>query len=181
MTRFNLYFPLLLIVLMGVSMAFLARGNKSREAEEGIRIGNLAPDLSYPSPEGSEISLSSLEGSLVLVDFWASWCGPCRYGNPELVKAYLRFRDERFVNGKGFTIYSVSLDRNRESWVRAIEMDRLEWPYHVSDLQGWNSEGAKIYGVNSIPSNFLVDGEGFILAKNLHGEALQQTLSRYLK
>jgi len=117
----------------------------------------------------------------VLIDFWAAWCGPCRYENPNLVNAYKRFKDKEFKNGKGFTIYSVSLDRTKDRWVEAIQKDELEWPYHVSDLMYWNSDGAKIYKVNSIPSNYLIDGNGIILAVNLRGERLHEKLIALLK
>jgi thiol-disulfide isomerase/thioredoxin len=176
------YFMLLLLSgILILSLAFLATGAKNNDAPVGVDIGNRAPELKYSSTGGSEVALSSLKGQVVLIDFWASWCGPCRYENPNLVNAYQRFRDEKFRNGRGFTIYSVSLDNNRERWIQAIESDRLEWPSHVSDLQGWNAEAARIYRVNSIPSNYLIDGDGIIIAKNLRGEALQQKLSEILK
>jgi len=181
--------PLFIIGTIIVSLAFLTpeKGSTTSSAKRiidapvGTKVGNLAPELKYNSPEGKEIALSSLKGKLVLIDFWAAWCGPCRYENPNLVNAYKRFKDKEFKNGKGFTIYSVSLDRTKDRWVEAIQKDELEWPYHVSDLMYWNSDGAKIYKVNSIPSNYLIDGNGIILAVNLRGERLHEKLIALLK
>lgn len=130
-----------------------------------------AKDLKFSNPEGNEIALSSLRGKVVLIDFWASWCGPCRRENPNVVKLYHQYKD------KGFTIYSVSLDQNMERWVQAIEQDKLEWPCHVSDLKGWRSEAAQIYGVSSIPFTVLIDQEGKIIQTHLRGQALEDKLA----
>lgn len=149
--------------------------------ETGLNIGQKAPDLVFNNPDGKEIKLSSLKGKVVLIDFWASWCGPCRRENPEIVKAYKKFKDEKFKNGKGFTVYSYSLDKNIEAWKTAIEKDKLEWEFHTSDLKGWSAEGAQSYGVRSIPMNYLINGDGVIIAKNLRGETLEAALKKYLK
>ncbi len=140
-------------------------------------IGTTAPEINLDTPEGTKLSLKSLRGKYVLVDFWASWCGPCRGENPNVVKAYNQFKDK----GKGFTIYSVSLDNAKPNWTKAIAADGLAWPNHVSDLKGWQSSAAAAYGVQSIPASFLLDPNGKIIAKNLRGPALEAKLAEVLK
>ncbi len=134
-----------------------------------FQIGAPAPDFTLPAPDGTPLRLSDLRGKFVLVDFWASWCGPCRRENPNVVRLYERFHD------KGFEILGVSLDKRREPWLQAIEKDRLTWK-HVSDLKGWENEAARLYGVRSIPHTVLLDPEGRILARNLRGPALEAKL-----
>lgn len=134
-----------------------------------------APEISLKNPEGKVIKLSSLRGKVVLVDFWASWCGPCRQENPNVVKAYNQFKD------KGFTVYSVSLDKDAEAWKRAIKSDGLIWPNHVSDLKQWESPMPQLYGFNGIPYTVLLDKQGKIIGTNLRGPALEQKLKEVLK
>lgn len=136
-------------------------------------VGAIAPDFTLPTPDGKNISLSAYKGKWVLVDFWASWCGPCRGENPTVVAAYNAF------HGQGFEILGVSLDEQKDKWLDAIAKDGLQWT-QVSDLQGWQSTVAALYGVQSIPSNFLISPDGKIVAKNLRGEELSSTLQRYL-
>jgi peroxiredoxin len=133
-------------------------------------IGQAAPEISLPNPQGQIVKLSSMKGKYVLVDFWAKWCGPCRQENPNVVKAYNKYKD------KGFTVYGVSLDRNKEDWLKAIQEDNLTWT-HVSDLKFWQSEAAKTYNVTGIPFSILLDPNGVIIGKNLRGEALDNKLA----
>jgi peroxiredoxin len=132
-------------------------------------IGQPAPEIALPDTTGKVVSLSSMKGKYVLVDFWAKWCGPCRQENPNVVRAFQKYKD------KGFTVFGVSLDRTKQDWMRAIKEDGLTWT-HVSDLKFWQSEAAKTYNVTGIPFSLLIDPNGVIIAKNLRGAALDSKL-----
>lgn len=148
-----------------------------------IQVGQKAPELAFDDPSGSKLLLSEInKGRIVLLDFWASWCGPCRRANPELVKMFNDYKGKAFKGAKkGFTIVSVSLDKAKEAWVNAIEADKLSWPYHMSDLGGWQSKSAQIYGVQYVPQAFLIGADGKILHKFVYGENQEEVLKKYLK
>lgn len=139
-----------------------------------LKNGNPAPEINLPSHKGGNISLSSLKGKVVLIDFWASWCAPCRAENPNVVKMYNKYKD------KGFTVYSVSLDKDKTKWLNAIQQDGLIWPNHVSDLKFWQSIAAQTYGITSIPFTILIDKDGKIIDKNLRGAQLEEKLKEIL-
>jgi peroxiredoxin len=138
-----------------------------------VAIGQPAPEIALPDTTGQVVKLSSFKGKYVLVDFWAKWCGPCRQENPNVVKAFNKYKD------KGFTVFGVSLDRSKGDWMQAIKQDGLTWT-HVSDLKYWQSEAAKSYNITGIPFSVLLDPNGTIIAKNLRGRALDRKLEEVL-
>jgi peroxiredoxin len=139
----------------------------------GLEFGMLAPDITLPSPEGENISLKSFRGKYVLIDFWASWCLPCRYENQHTVEIYNKYKT------KGFEIFAVSLDKKKERWLKGIEEDGLPW-IHVSDLRYWDSPTAGIYRINGIPYTFLLDKNGRIIDENISGSDLEERLEELL-
>jgi len=146
----------------------------------GLNLGNKAPDISGKNFNDSIITLASLSGKMVLIDFWASWCAPCRQDNPNVVETYSEYKNKKFKTANGFTVFSVSLDYTKDPWVKAIKKDNLLWVNHISDFKGWNNDVALTYRVTSIPYNYLINGDGIIVATNIKGENLNSTLNRYL-
>lgn len=138
-----------------------------------VAVGNKAPEINQFTPDSIRFSLSSLKGKFVLIDFWASWCGPCRRENPNIVKAFKQFSE------KGFTILGVSYDTKKQNWIKAIQADTLNWP-QVSTLNGWENESSSLYGIKAIPSNVLIDKDGIIIAKNIFGKNLIAKLQELL-
>lgn len=147
----------------------------AQQTTESVGVGKEAPEIDLKDPEGKNIKLSSLKGKVVLVDFWASWCGPCRMEMPNVVAAYKKYKD------KGFTIYSVSLDKDATAWKNAITSLGMIWTNHVSDLKWWQCEAALRYGVQGIPAAFLLDKNGVIVATNLRGDALDKKIAELIQ
>lgn len=151
-------------------VAAMQAQQKAQQSSAKVKVGEVAPDITLDTPEGEKVSLSDFRGKYVLVDFWASWCKPCRAENPNVVRVYNKYKS------KGFEILGVSLDRARDPWLKAIKDDGLEWP-HISDLGFWNSKAAQDYGVKSIPYTVLVDKEGKVIAERLRGTSLEAKLA----
>ncbi len=158
----------------------IKKSNKGKEIKKmvdvysTVAVGKKAPEIMQLTPNDKQLSLSSLKGKYVLVDFWASWCGPCRRENPNIVAAYNQFKD------KGFTVFGVSYDTKKENWLKAITDDHLDWN-QVSDLKGWQNATSAVYGIKAIPSNLLIDKDGVIIAKNIFGKKLVEKLAELMK
>ena len=147
---------------------------KGQRKKMGISIGSEAPEIALENASGEIISLNSLRGKVVLLDFWASWCRPCRAENPNVVKLYNKYKNQKF------TVFSVSFDQEKSKWLAAIKQDQLSWPNHVSELTGWKSTPGEKYGITSIPKTFLIDKNGVIIGYDLRGEALEKKISEIL-
>ena len=163
-----------LIILLLTLPYFMEKGSAARD---GLKEGQDAPNISLPTPSGDTINLSSYKGKIVLVDFWASWCHPCREVSSKMVDLYNKFKDRHFENGDGFEILSVSLDDKPEDWKRAIQEDNLPWKGQVSEMKRWRSDAVKDYFVTFVPNGTLIDGNGKVIAGNLD----YRMVSFYLK
>lgn len=148
-----------------------------------IQVGQKAPELAYNDPNGKKMVLSEInKGRVILLDFWASWCGPCRRSNPALVKLYNEYKSKTFKGAKnGFTVVSVSLDKAKEAWMQAIQADNLSWPYHMSDLMAWQSKAAETYGIQFVPQAFLIGADGKIIGKYMSAEEAVADLNKLVK
>jgi thiol-disulfide isomerase/thioredoxin len=176
------------IVILASVIVLAVVGFVTKGGTPGLNVGDVAPELEFAGTDGKTMmKLSDLRGSYVLIDFWASWCGPCRRENPNVVEAYHKYKNAKFKKAKGqkkakgFEVYSLSLDKDMNRWKAAIEKDKLDWDYHTSDLKGWQSAGAATYQVRSIPTNYLIGPDGVILAKGLRGQGLHMELDKYVE
>lgn len=169
-----------ILILSVVLLLFSSTFSTISAQSIGLEPGNKSPEIKLPTIKGDTVALSSLKGKLVLIDFWGTWCAPCVEEQAELAKLYREFKQSTFTNGKGFEIYGVSLDAKKSNWENFITTNKINW-IQVSDLKFWRSPVAKTYNIQALPFNILMDGNGIILAKNLHGIDLEKGIARFLR
>lgn len=164
-----------ILLLLVATLSFSCKQEPSKPLVFGTEIGDYAPTFTSKTPEGKDLSLNDVDAKVIVLDFWASWCGPCRRENPNVVRMYNQYHD------KGLEIVGISLDKKgqEDRWLKAIAQDQLTWK-HVSSLEGWQEPIAVAYGVRSIPATYILDGDGKIIAKNLRGKALEDKISEIL-
>lgn len=171
-----------ILIILFITCA-ISLNSQAQYSNTKIKPGQDAPELAYENPEGELISLKKINKKrIVLIDFWASWCGPCRMASPAVVAFYKKYSAKKFSSAKnGFTIVSVSLDQNKAPWKEAIAKDKLEWPYHMSDLGGWNSKAAAEYGVVYVPQCILIDANGKVIGTYNKVEDCEKDLEKLVK
>ncbi len=168
--------------IFALAFALLLMGSTSFSLSAqptGLEKGNKSPDIKLPTIKGDTIPLSALEGKIVLIDFWGTWCAPCVQEQAELARLYKRYKLASFTNGKGFEIYGVALEAKKPNWENFVAKNKINW-IQVSDLKFWRSPVAKAYNIQELPFNVLIDGKGVVLAKNLHGADLETEIGKYL-
>jgi peroxiredoxin len=167
------------LILVAAFLLFSGYSSTVIAQNTGLEIGNKSPEIILPNLKGDSIALSSLKGKLVLIDFWGTWCAPCVEEQKDLARLYSKFKQTAFTTGKGFEIYGVSLDAKKSNWETFLATNKINW-IQVSDLKFWRSPVTKTYNIQALPFNVLIDGNGIILAKNLHGIDLEKGIARFV-
>ena len=166
-------------LILAAAIVVLSSFSKVSAQSAGLEIGNKSPEIALPSVKGDTIRLSTFKGKIVLIDFWATWCSPCVQEQSDLKRLYIKYKNSKFTNGKGFEIFGVSLDAKKPAWEDFVRKQNIDW-IQVSDLKFWRSPVAKTYNIQELPYNVLIDGNGIIRGKNLHGADLENGIEKYV-